>query len=479
MGSQYIVFAMQFAVSVIISRFFLSPAEVGLFSTAFAAAMLVSVLQDFGLTRYISGLRELNETHVRLCSSVSLTFALLIVAVIALLAWPAARFYDEPRMFAIMLIIAASFLFVPFSIVSTALLMRSMDFRSVAYINISGAITGGAVAIGSAAAGFSAESLAWGLVGQNIARALLAQWRRPALPPLPLRFEGARPVVDFGMATSALYVMGGLGTRSPDLVIGHLISMHAVGLFSRATGLALQLRTLVAGAIGGVLYPAFARIHNRGEPLGPAYLRVLAGYTAVIWPAMALLAVAAEPVVLILFGETWARVAPLLFWIAIAEMIFTALPLHFELPILLGRKRLLAKLTLVDNVSSLVFLILAAQVSLEWAAMSRVAYGLFWVVLYAPFLYRLVQFDVAKLLTTYVKSAVVTLAAVCPLLLSDRFWLPLGEMGFAQLALLSGLGVGLWLLSLFAVRHGAVDEIVGLVETLWAQRRRPFASGAK
>jgi O-antigen/teichoic acid export membrane protein len=479
MGSQYIVFAMQFAVSVIISRFFLSPAEVGLFSTAFAAAMLVSVLQDFGLTRYISGLAELNEDHVRLCSSVSLSFALLIVAAVALLAWPAARFYDEPRMFGIMLIIAASFLFVPFSIVSTALLMRAMDFRSVSYINVGGAVTGGAVAIGSAAAGFSAESLAWGLVGQNLARAALAQWRRPALPPLPLRFEGARPIVDFGTATSALYVMGGLGTRSPDLIIGHIISMHAVGLFSRATGLALQLRTLVAGAIGGVLYPAFARIHNRGEPLGPAYIRVLASYTAVIWPAMALLAVAAEPVVLMLFGEAWARVAPLLFWIAVAEMIFTALPLHFELPILLGRKRLLAQLTLVDNLASLLFLILAAQVSLEWAALSRVAYGLFWVILYAPFLYRLVQFDVARLLTTYARSAVATIAAICPLLLSDRFWLPLADMGFAQLVLLSGLGVGSWLLSLFAVRHPALNEITGLAEYLWSQRPRRFASGAK
>jgi O-antigen/teichoic acid export membrane protein len=285
--------------------------------------------------------------------------------------------------------------------------------------------------------------------------------------------------VDFGAATSALYVMGGLGTRSPDLVIGHLISMHAVGLFSRATGLALQLRTLVAGAIGGVLYPAFARIHNRGEPLGPAYLRVLASYTAVIWPAMALLAVAAEPVVLILFGETWARVAPLLFWIAVAEMIFTALPLHFELPILLGRKRLLAQLTLVDNIASLVFLVLAAQVSLEWAAASRVAYGLFWAILYAPFLYRLVQFDVAKLLTIYARSAVATLAAICPLLLCDRFWMPLGDMGLAQLALLSGLGVGFWLLSLFAVRHEATDEITGLAEFLWSQRPRRFASGAK
>jgi hypothetical protein len=101
------------------------------------------------------------------------------------------------------------------------------------------------------------------------------------------------------------------------------------------------------------------------------------------------------------------------------------------------------------------------------------------VILYAPFLYRLVQFDVARLLTTYARSAVATIAAICPLLLSDRFWLPLADMGFAQLVLLSGLGVGSWLLSLFAVRHPALNEITGLAEYLWSQRPRRFASGAK
>ena len=49
MAGQYLSFAIQFAASVVISRFFLSPTEVGLFSIAMAAALLIAVLQDFGL----------------------------------------------------------------------------------------------------------------------------------------------------------------------------------------------------------------------------------------------------------------------------------------------------------------------------------------------------------------------------------------------------------------------------------------------
>ena len=61
MAGQYLAFAIQFVASVVISRLFLSPGEVGLFSIGLATAMIVAVLQDFGLSRYISGLTVLDQ----------------------------------------------------------------------------------------------------------------------------------------------------------------------------------------------------------------------------------------------------------------------------------------------------------------------------------------------------------------------------------------------------------------------------------
>src|SRR4028119_1124112 len=79
MAAQYVTFAVTFITGVIISRFFLGPQEVGLFSIALAAAMLVSVFQDFGITRYIAGEPELGADKLRTCFSVSLVVALALV----------------------------------------------------------------------------------------------------------------------------------------------------------------------------------------------------------------------------------------------------------------------------------------------------------------------------------------------------------------------------------------------------------------
>ncbi|WP_292637386.1 oligosaccharide flippase family protein [Novosphingobium sp.] len=468
MAGQYLSFAMQFATSVVISRFFLTPAEVGLFSIALAAALLVAILQDFGLSRYISGLAVLDGREVARCSSVALLFSLVVVAVIWALAWPMAHIYAQPALTPILLIIGASYFFLPLTVVPMALMARAMQFRGHFAINVGGAFTQGAVAVALAAAGESSFALAWATVASAASRGIIAQFLRPALP-WPLRVDGARPVLSFGARSSVLYLTGALGTRSPDLILGKLLNLAAVGFYSRAASLSDQFRTLISGAIGSVFFPAFARIRDRGEPLGPAYLRVCAGYSAVIWPGMAGLALAADPLVRILYGEAWMRTAPLLTMISLTEIMLIALPLVSDLPILLGRLNRLLAFNIADTVLSIALLAFGCLWGLEGAAASRLVYGALWLGLYARFIHGLVRFDVRALLHIYARSAAATLAAIAPLTLCYLFWTPPAQLGFAMLLATTIAGVAAWLATLFLLRHPALDDLLGLASSL------PFA----
>lgn len=479
MASQYVVFVVGFAVSVLISRFFLLPAEVGLFSIGLAAALMVAILQDFGLTRYIAGRPEMSGEEVRVCSSVSFLFALLIAMVVAGLAWPLAWAYGEPGLITLMLVIAASYLFVPFSIVPVALATRAMDFRAIFAINSVGAVVGGGTALALAWAGFSASSLAWGMVAQAAARGLVAQITHPAPIPLRPRLGSAGEVVRFGSLNSVLFVSGAIGSRSSDLIVGRLLGLTAVGLFSRATALSAQLRMLVSGAISGVFYPAFARIRDRGEALGPPYARVVAGYTVVTWPALAGLALASKPLVLSLYGPDWAGVAPILVWVALAEMIFVALPLHVELPILLGRMKRLLAFNIVDTVLSIALLAALSAISVEWAAISRVIYAVAWFALYAPLLSGLVAIDWRRVGSAYLRSALATIAAIAPMAWTLWVW-PAGvAVPLLALAGLALAGVACWLVTVFLARHPAAPDIremaVTALERPWRVLRRRAA----
>ena len=237
---------------------------------------------------------------------------------------------------------------------------------------------------------------------------------------------------------------GSLGSKLPELIIGRLINEAAVGLFARAGGLAMQLRTLVSGAVASVFYPAFARVRDRGDPLGPPYQRVVASYCAVTWPSMAGLAVLAEPLIRLLYGERWVGAAPLLQWIAISQICFVALPLHVELPILQGRMKALIHRNVLDTLASVGLLAAGAWFGLQGAAASRLAYGVVWIAIYANFLQQLIGFRWRAMLAIYVRSALATLAAIAPLLALYAFIQPPSQLDLPHMLAGTGAGIGLW-----------------------------------
>jgi O-antigen/teichoic acid export membrane protein len=459
---QYIGFALQFATSVVISRFFLTPAEVGLFSIALAAAMMVTILQDFGMTRYLAGHTALTREEMRRCAGLSLVLSLGVALLIVALAWPTARFYAEPRLTGILAMIAASLVLAPWSSLPCALLTRELDFRGLFLVNVGSGGANSGSALVFASLGFSAESLAMAMIVQAVVRAALAQWLRPYPVPLRPDLRGSRQAMRFGGGSTILAVSGAFGVRTPDLIVGRMLGMHVVGLYSRGSSLAASLHMLVVGSIGSVFYPAFARLRDEGAPLGPAYERVVAGYGAVVWPAMAMLAALATPVVLLLYGPVWQEAGHLLVWMALAEICFITVPLHMDLPILLGQMRRLIVYNLFDTLASMGTLIIGASIGLEAAAISRLAYGLLWIAVYARFLHGLVGFRWARLFDIYARSLFVSLATAAPTLAIYHYWRTPETLGWDGLLAAVVSGLCGWVLALLATRHPALVDLIGM-----------------
>ncbi len=466
-------FITAFATSIIIARFFLGPEEVGLFSIAFAATSLIAVLQEFGLNRYIVGENELDDTKLRIAFSVSLLVAWGIAALVILLAWPISALYGDARLFPLMLVIATSYFFVPLAIVPTALLHRRMDFRSDFIVEISAALANAVVSLSLAANGWSAMALACGALAQQIARAFASQWRSGWMFPWPFQIRGADSVVRFGGGSTLLQIFDSIGARAPDLIVGGAISSYAVGIYTRGSGLAVQIIFLMTGAVNSVFYPALARLRNEGKPLGDHYIGIVSGYTGLVFPAMAGLAIASEPLVLALYGERWREVAPVLSVLALAQMLIVALPMPVQIPILLGQLGGVVRRSFVSVGLLLVFLMIGTRHGVMGAAIAYLGYTIVNGLIYGMFLHRLIAFPVRGLLKCYAQSLVCACIAIAPILISYTYWIAPSEMGFLQLVAHVFLGILGWLVALHIVRHPLRIELEKLAGSF---RQRHFAS---
>ncbi len=468
-ASQYTSFAIQFVTSVVLARLFIKPQDLGLFSLAFSAVMLVSFMQEFGVARYISGERDLTPDKIQTAFTISTVFAWGVALLCLLAAKPIAVIYQDPRLLPLTVVIASSYLLVPLAIVPQALCQRRLDYRSNTMIEVGAALANSITSITLAVLGFGALALAWGAFAQQAARLIISQWRGGWRLPWPPRVKGARPVLEIGATNSVLTIGGSIISRSPELVIGKVISHIAVGLFSRATGLAMQLRQLVAGAVGNVFFPAFRQVRDSGAPLGPPYIRVVAAYTGITWPAMAGIAVLAYPLVSFLYGHQWTGAAAPLVWIALAQLCYVSAPLNTDLPILFGRMSGLSARIVLETVAALVLLAVSAPFGLAWVAASRLAHGLIWMVIYIPFMRSMLKFSWQELLGIYAKSMLATLAAVTPLLISYSLWRGPEQAGIGQALAGSAAGVLCWFGALALLRHPLLQEILAMLGELRGQ----------
>jgi O-antigen/teichoic acid export membrane protein len=479
LASQYASFALQFVTSIVLARWFITPEQLGQFSIAFAAVTLVAFLQDFGVTRYINGERDLTPAKLRSAFTISVLFAWGIALLAIAAAWPIAAFYGDPGLLPITLVVAASYLLVPLAIVPQATCQRRMDYKSNTLIEVGSSIANAGTAVALAVMGHGALALAWGAFAQQAARLVVSQWRAGLMLPWPLEIRAARDVLALGGTNTVQVVCNSLSARAPELVVGRMIDNAAVGLFSRASGLALQLRLLIAGAVTGVFYPAFRRIRDSGEPLGPPYLRVLAAYTGVTWPAMAGIAVLAEPLVRLLYGERWLAAAPLLTWVALSQVGYVALPLFADLPVLLGRLKPLIRCMVVETIASIALIVASAPFGLEWVAISRLGHAVLWVAIYLPLMTRTLDLPVRMIAATWLRSALVTVAAVLPVLAGYALGHGPETVGLAQTAATVLCGVACWFVSLRLVRHPLLPEILAIISGLAAGLRRNPAPASR
>ncbi|MCZ8172436.1 MAG: oligosaccharide flippase family protein, partial [Brevundimonas sp.] len=150
----------QFIVSLIVARI-LSPAEIGIYSIAIVLVNVAHVFRDFGVSTYLQREDALDRAKVRSALAVAYAIAWAIAASVYLASSWVAGWFGYPEIREVMQILAISFVFLPFSSVALALLMREFDANRIAIGTFTGTAAYTMTCLGLALSGYGASSLAW------------------------------------------------------------------------------------------------------------------------------------------------------------------------------------------------------------------------------------------------------------------------------------------------------------------------------
>lgn len=331
MGAQAANFLLRFGSLMILARL-LGPKDFGLVGMVTAFTGVLNLFRDFGLSSAAIQRNTVSEEQISTLFWINILVGVLLGLVSAILAPAVAAFYHEPRLFAVMVVLAAGFVFNAAGVQHGVLLQRQMRFSAMAVINTIGLIIGTAIAIGGAVAGYGY----WALVAMTVATPLISTigfWIATGwIPGIPRRGAGIRSMMRFGGTITLNGLVVYIANNLDKVLLGRYWGVDALGIYGRAYQLINIPTDNLNTAVGEVAFSALSRLQDDPKRLRNYFLKGYSLVLALTLPITIACAFFAEDVTLVLLGPKWKEAAAIFRYLSPTILVFAiANPLSWVL----------------------------------------------------------------------------------------------------------------------------------------------------
>ena len=321
----------------------LSPADYGIYGLATLVTAAIATLTSFGLPSSIIP-RDLGdgETAADVLDTIwtaELFRQLLVTVLLAVAAYPGAKYLGDARVFPVLLIISLAPAIQGFSNIGMVLFQKDVEFRNVVLLRIYSELlaTAGLVLLGYYIRNVFA--LAAGQLLTSTTSVLLSYRFHPYRPRLRFHWEALRGSFSFSRSVLLISVLTYITTQFDNLVVGKYLGPAVLGAYLLAYRLCSMPVDLLGDVMSNVLFPAFAKARMSSQQDASITLlrrTVIISVTifACVFGALHLLS---GQVIQLIYGAKWAAAAPMLSLLAFVGL-FRGIARTFT-PFLMGTNR--------------------------------------------------------------------------------------------------------------------------------------------
>ena len=324
-GSQVIAQVITWTSTFLVVRL-LDPTDYGLFAMSQVIVTALAFLNGQSFATSIVQTHRLDDRRVGQVFGMLLLANGLLAAVQFALAPLAAAYFAEPVVAEILRVQAMIFLTIPFIALPSEWLARKMQFRRQGQANMASAVVGACVALLLAWLGWGVWALVYSGLSIFIARgaALMIAaklWVKPIFDP-----RGAWDLLTFGGMLTLCQLFWIIQSQSDVVIGGRLMTTFDLGLYTQALFLTLILTGRFIPPLNEVALAAYSELTRAGKPLGPYFLKTARMVMMLTAPLYIGLALTSDDAILVLMGEKWTGIIPLVAGLSFAMPLMA---LHF------------------------------------------------------------------------------------------------------------------------------------------------------
>jgi len=361
---KFSVQAGQLIIGIILARI-LMPEDFGLIGML---SIFIAISQTFIDSGMGSGLiQKKNRTEIDFSTvfvfnfAVSATFYLILYITAPLIA----DFYNMPQLVDLTRVLAIIIIINSLAIVQRSRLTINIDFKTIAKVNVVSVFTSGAFGILFAYMGYGV----WALVIQQLINALVAvimfwflsRWK----PSFLFSKQAFKDLFGYGskLLLSGLYAQ--TMANIYNIAIGKAFSAAELGFYTRAKSFAELTAGTVTSVLHQVSFPILSSLQEDRKRMVHIFSRMIRMSSFIIFPAMTMLAILADPIVRLLLTEKWLPAVPLLQLMCFARVFYPISVINMNILNAIGRSDLFLKVDLSKFPISIVALIVTIPLGVE------------------------------------------------------------------------------------------------------------------
>lgn len=413
MLGQGTVAVVHFACMLFLARL-LTPTEIGVYAVALATSVLLGILSTSGAAAYIVRESELPRDKIDTAFTINAALSIGLASITALAAIPIGRFVGNAAVGEVLHWLALRPLLGLLEFRPAALLQREMNFRLPALVSIAAAIVNVAVTLIAAIHGESFFSLAYGTVSGGACSAVMLNLFASRHVSFRTSIAFWRPVLIFGIRMITVSGTPMLAQRVSEIIMGRLLGIAAVGLFTRATQISDLLFQNIYGTFTRVVFARLAKDQREHGSLTGSFLWGVEVITAVMWPILLSVAVLSAPLIHFLYGAQWISAALPLSLLMLAQFMATLFAMNWELFVIRNETAKQTRFEVSRAIASVGVFTLGCLVSMAAAAAGRIVDSLVGLIIYRPHIRRLTSVPEGAIARVYQRSALMAFAATLP-----------------------------------------------------------------
>lgn len=363
--------AFSLLLNIILARV-LFPSDYGMLSMLAIFIALSQSLINAGMGTALIQKKDRSSIDFSTVFIFNLFISVLIYGVIFFCAPLISIFYKMPELKILTRVLTISIIIDAFSLIQVSRLSINMDFRMLAKVNIISVVISGVIAIAFAYNNYGV----WALVIQNLVRSIIAAsllWYFSSwMPKMVFSKRSFKTLFSFGSRLMGAGIIATLFNNLYKVVIGKVYTARVLGFYAQG----LQFADLTAGSITNILqkvtFPILSNLNNDRQRMVAAYKKLLGMTAFIIFPAMTLLALLADPFIRIFLGEKWLLTIPLLQWLAFARIIYPISALNMNILNASGRSDLFFKVDISKLPMTIIALIITIPLGIEAVVIGHV-----------------------------------------------------------------------------------------------------------